>query len=231
MVLAAGLGTRLRPLTLDRPKALVTVAGKPLIDHVLDRLAAAGIARVVVNVHAFADQLEAHLARRGDLEVRISDERARLLETGGGLRAARRLLGDEPILVANIDSVWTEPGPPLVERLVEAWDAGRMDDLLMLAPVERSLGYDGPGDFFRGEDGRLSHRGEAPRAPLAFMGVHMMSPRVIDAWPATAHGIFPHWMAMADAGRLHGVVMDGCWMHVGDPAARDAAEARLAAGR
>jgi MurNAc alpha-1-phosphate uridylyltransferase len=229
MVLAAGLGTRLRPLTLDRPKALVTVAGKPLIDHMLDRLAAAGVTRVVVNVHAFADQLEDHLAGRADLEVTISDERGGLLETGGGLKAARPHLGDDPILVTNIDSIWTEPAGPLLDRLIGAWDGERMDDLLMLVPLECSLGFDGPGDFFRQEDGRLTARGQSPSAPLAYIGVHMMRPAVIDAWPDTSHGIFPHWLAMADAGRLHGVVMEGAWMHVGDPIARDAAEARLSA--
>lgn len=229
MVLAAGLGTRLRPLTLDRPKALVTVGGKALIDHMLDRLAAAGIRRVVVNVHAFADQMEDHLAGRDDLEVSISDERGALLETGGGLKAARPLLGDDPILVTNIDSIWTEPAGPLLDRLIGAWDGARMDDLLTLVPLEHSLGFDGPGDFFRGEDGRLTPRGEAARAPLAYIGVHMMNPAVIDAWPATAHGVFAHWLDMARAGRLHGVTMDGFWMHVGDPAAREAAEAQIAA--
>lgn len=230
MVLAAGLGTRLRPLTLERPKALVPVAGRALIDHVLDRLAAAGITRVVVNVHAHADQLEAHLAVRRDLEVTISDERRALLETGGGLKAARRFLGDAPILVANIDSIWTEPGDPLIDRLIGLWDGARMDDLLTLAPLENSLGFDGPGDFFRAPDGRLAPRGEAARAPHAYMGLHMMNPAIIDGWPDSAHGIFGHWLGMARAGRLHGMVMDGLWMHVGDPAALAAAEARLADG-
>lgn len=228
MVLAAGLGTRLRPLTLEKPKALVAVAGRALIDHMLDRLAAAGIRRVVVNVHAHADQLEAHLAGRDDLAVTISDERGGLLETGGGLKAARAHLGDDPILVANIDSIWTEPDGPLIDRLIEAWDASRMDDLLTLAPLENSLGFDGPGDFFREADGRLEPRGEAPRAPHAYMGLHMLNPAVIDRWPDAAHGIFGHWLGMAAAGRLHGVVMDGLWMHVGDPVALAAAEARLA---
>ncbi len=229
MVLAAGLGTRLRPLTLDRPKALVTVAGRALIDHMLDRLAAAGIRRVVVNVHAFADQMEAHLAGRDDLEVAISDERGALLETGGGLKAARPLLGDDPILVTNIDSIWTEPEGPLIDRLIAAWDPNRMDDLLMLVERENSLGFDGPGDFFRDDQGRLSHRGQAATAPLAYVGVHMMRPAIIDAWPDAAHSIFGHWLGLSAAGRLHGAVMRGVWMHVGDPDAREAAEARLAA--
>ena len=231
MVLAAGLGTRLRPLTLDRPKALVTVGGLALIDHMIDRLAAAGVARVVVNVHAFADALEAHVRGRRDVEVLISDERAAPLETAGGLKAARRLLGDAPILVANIDSVWIETGPSALEALIGAWDAARMDDVLLLAPLERSLGFDGPGDFFLADDGRLTHRGAAERAPHAYMGVHMMNPAIIDGWPGGAHGILPLWLEMTRAGRLHGVALDGDWMHVGDPAAREAAEARLARPR
>ena len=228
MVLAAGLGTRMRPLTLDRPKALVTLADKALIDHVLDRLKAAGVARVVVNVHAFADLLQDHLARRNDLEILISDERSVLLETGGGLKKARPLLGDAPILVANIDTVWTESGPPLIDQLIDAWDPAAMDDLLLLVPLERTLGFDGPGDFFCGADGRLTRRGDALRAPLVFMGVHMMLPAMIDAWPEGPHGIYDHWMGYARQGRLHGVIADGHWMHVGDPAAREAAEAYLA---
>jgi N-acetyl-alpha-D-muramate 1-phosphate uridylyltransferase len=226
MVMAAGLGTRMRPLTNDRPKALVEVGGKPLIDHVLDRLAAAGVGRAVVNVHAFADMLEAHLARRTDVEVVIADERDALLETGGGLRRARPLLGDAPILVANIDTLWTDDA--LVETLIGAWHPARMDDLLMVVPLERALGFDGPGDFFIDAEGRLDHRGGRPRAPLAYMGLHMLDPEVIDAWPQTRHGIFEHWMGFASRGRLHGVVAQGLWMHVGDPAAREAAEAELA---
>jgi MurNAc alpha-1-phosphate uridylyltransferase len=229
MILAAGLGTRMRPLTLDRPKALVEVGGRALIDHVLDRLAAAGVVRVVVNVHAFADMLEAHLRRRSDVEILISDERDGLLETGGGLKAARPLLGDEPILVANVDTLWTEPGIPAIDGLLGAWDEALMDDILLLAPVETCSGFDGPGDFYRDPQGRLDHRRDRARAPLAYAGVHMLHPARIDAWPSHSHGIFGHWMAMAGAGRLFGVVMDGIWMHVGDPAAVALAEARYRA--
>jgi MurNAc alpha-1-phosphate uridylyltransferase len=229
MVLAAGLGVRMRPLTDDRPKALVEVAGKALIDHVLDRLVEAGVTRAVVNVHAFADRLEAHLALRRDLEIVISDERAARLETGGGMKKARPLLGEAPILVANIDSVWIETGEPAIERLIRAWDPDRMDDLLLLVPVEDSIGFAGAGDFFRAGDGRIAHRGGAARAPFAYMGVHMLDPRLIDDWPAGPQGVFPHWMRYAERGRLHGVVMQGQWMHVGDPAARAAAEERLTA--
>lgn len=227
MVLAAGLGTRMRPLTNDRPKALVEVGGRALIDHVLDRLAAAGVTRAVVNVHAFADLLQAHLARRKDLEIVISDERAELLETAGGMAHARPLLGDAPILVANIDTLWT--ADDLIGRLIAAWDPARMDDLLLVVPMSHTLGFDGPGDFYIDAAGRLDHRGERPFAPLAYMGVHMLDPALIDAWPRAKHGMFQHWMDYMAAGRLHGVVAEGLWMHVGDPAALAAAEARLRA--
>lgn len=229
MVMAAGLGTRMRPLTDDRPKALVEVAGRTLIDHVLDRLVTAAIGKVVVNVHAFADALEAHLARRKDVEIAIADERGALLETGGGLKAARRLLGDAPIVVANVDSLWVEEGEPALERLIAAWDPDRMDDLLLLAPTDSCLGFHDAGDFFREADGALRHRGEMATAPFAYAGAHILDPALIDAWPEGKYGIFPHWMAMRARGRLHGVAMAGLWMHVGDPEARDAAEAHLAA--
>ncbi|MGI8840389.1 MAG: nucleotidyltransferase family protein [Caulobacteraceae bacterium] len=228
MVLAAGLGTRMRPLTDDRPKALVEVGGKALIDHMLDRLVAAGVRRAVVNVHAFADLLEEHLAGRRDLEILISDERAALLETGGGLKKARPLLGETPILVANIDSVWMEGETSALGRLIGAWDGARMDALLLLVALEVSTGFDGPGDFFRDSGGALTHLGAAARAPLAYMGAHMLDPHIIDGWPNGPHGLFSHWTRFAGAGRLHGVVAEGPWMHVGDPAGLAAAEARLA---
>lgn len=227
MVMAAGLGTRMRPLTDDRPKALVEVAGRTLIDHVLDRLATAGVQRAVVNVHAFADRLEAHLSARRDLEIVIADERGALLETGGGLKAARHLVGNDPIIVANVDSLWAEDGSPALDRLIAAWDPARMDDLLLLAPTDRCLGFHDAGDFFRDDDGALAHRGSAPTAPFAHAGVHIIDPRHADAWPEGKYGIFPHWMDMQARGRLHGVAMAGLWMHVGDPDSRNAAEAHL----
>ena len=232
LVLAAGLGTRMRPLTDDRPKALVEVGGRALIDHMIDRLVAAGVTRVVVNVHAFADRLQAHLAQRGDLAVVISDERDRLLETGGGLKKARALVGEAPIWVANIDSVWIERGAAALPALAQAWDPERMDDCLLLARAEDSLGLDGSGDFFRADDGALALRGDRPSAPLNFMGVHIVKPQVVDAMPPEPFSMMQVWKALIGAGRLHGAVMDALWMHVGDPAARDEAEARLkAAGR
>ena len=241
MVLAAGLGTRMRPLTDDRPKALVEVGGKPLIDHVLDRLAAAGGGRAVVNVHYFAEALISHLGRSGcGLEIAISDERVhpRPLETGGGIKFAQALLPQAPILVANIDSVWIEDEEPgrAIADLVAGYDPSRMAARLLLARMERSRGFDGAGDFFLEADGGLAGRrvSGAASAPFNYMGVHVVDPRPIFADPRDEFGLYPlsgpYWAQWAAEGRLHGLVMDGDWMHVGDPAARDAAEARLAEG-
>lgn len=227
MVLAAGLGTRMRPLTDGRPKALVEVGGKALIDHMLDRLAQAGATRAIVNVHAFADRLEAHLlARTVAPTIVISDERAALLETGGGLKAARALIGDAPVWVANIDSVWIEDGISALDALAAAWDPARMDVLLLCVPLERAFGFDGSGDVFI-EEGRVRFRGEAASAPYAYMGVHVTRPQIVDDEPGGAFSLTPVWKRLAESGRVHAVIFDGDWMHVGDPRARDAAEARL----
>jgi len=230
MVLAAGLGTRMRPLTEDRPKALVEVAGRALIDHVLDRLSDAGVETAVVNVHWFADRLETHLAaREGVPEIIISDERAELLETGGGLKKASTLLGDQPVFVANIDSVWTDRGDALTE-LAALWDGDRMEVALLLARRDGSIGSEGAGDVFLAEDGRLTFRGAAASAPYAYMGIHICRPDYADAGPNGPFSLSGLWRRSAEAGRLCGCVLDGDWMHVGDPQARDAAEARLAGG-
>ena len=234
MVLAAGLGTRMRPLTDDRPKALVEVGGRALIDHVLDRLADAGVERAVVNVHWFADRLEAHLAGRTRPAVVMSDERDELLETGGGLKKARPLLGDDPVFVANIDSVWIDRGDApggALDDLVKLWNPERMDAVLLLARREGSIGFEGAGDFFLGDDGRLTFRGEAAGAPFAYMGVHVTRPDYADAGPEGPFSLSPLWRKSAAQGRLFGCVLNGDWMHVGDPQARDEAEARLKVAR
>ncbi|WP_313002365.1 N-acetylmuramate alpha-1-phosphate uridylyltransferase MurU [Brevundimonas sp.] len=228
MVLAAGLGTRMRPLTNDRPKALVEVADRALIDHVLDRLAEVGVEKAVVNVHWFADRLESHLAARTRPAITISDERDELLETGGGLKKARPLLGDDPVFVANIDSVWIDRGDALAE-LIRLWNPERMDAALLLARREGSIGFEGGGDFFLGDDGKLTFRGEAASAPFAYMGVHITRPDYADQGPDGAFSLSPLWRQSAAQGRLYGCVLDGDWMHVGDPQARDEAEARLKA--
>ena len=227
MVLAAGLGTRMRPLTDDRPKALVEVAGRALIDHVLDRLADAGVTTAVVNVHWFADRLESHLAPRTRPAAVISDERAELLETGGGLKKAAPLLGPDPVFVANIDSVWVDRGDALAD-LIRLWDPQTMDAALLLARREGAIGFEGDGDFFLGHDGRLTFRGDAASAPFAYMGVHITRPDYADGGPDGPFSLSGLWRKSAAAGRLYGCVLDGDWMHVGDPQARDEAEARLA---
>ena len=228
MVLAAGLGTRMRPLTDHTPKALVPVAGKTLIDHVLDRLADAGVERAVVNVHHFADQMEAHLARRTDMELLVSDERAALLDSGGGIKHAAGLLGRDPIFVANIDSLWLEGDKPALEALKAAWDPAAMGILLLLVRRGHGIGFEGPQGFFREDTGRLTHSTAAqPPTPYANMGVAILDPSVLDDEPAGAFSIIPTWHRLQRQGRLHGVAMDGFWMHVGDPAARDAADAKL----
>lgn len=230
MVLAAGLGTRMRPLTDDRPKALVEVGGRALIDHVLDRLADAGVEKAVVNVHWFADRLEAHLAARGrGPDIVISDERTELLETGGGLKKAALLLGDAPVFVANIDSVWLDRDDALSE-LSRLWDPEYTDAALLLARREGSIGFEGDGDFFLADDGRLTFRGEAASAPFAYMGVHICRPNYVAGGPEGPFSLSGLWRTSAAAGRLFGCALDGDWMHVGDPQARDEAEVRLAQG-
>jgi MurNAc alpha-1-phosphate uridylyltransferase len=229
MVLAAGLGTRMKPLTDDRPKALVTVAGRALIDHVLDRLVAAGVKRAVVNVHAFADLLETHVRRRTDIEIVISDERSRLMETGGGVKHARRLLGDNPIIVCNIDSVWEEPHGSAIARLAQGFDPTKTSARLMLAARDQCLGFDGAGDFFMDESGALKFRDDAPSAPWAYMGAQIIDPAIVDAEPLEPFSFTRVWRKLAAEGRLHGVPLGGYWMHVGDPRARNEAEARVTA--
>jgi N-acetyl-alpha-D-muramate 1-phosphate uridylyltransferase len=227
MVLAAGLGTRMRPLTDDRPKALVEVQGRALIDHVLDRLVEAGVETAAVNVHWFADRLEAHLAQRTGPRIVISDERAELLETGGGLKKAHALLGDDPVFVANIDSVWTDRGDALGD-LVRLWDPTKMDAALLLARREGAIGFESDGDFFLRDDGKLVFRGAADSAPFAYMGVHITRPGYADNGPDGPFSLSPLWRKSAAEGRLYGCVLNGDWMHVGDPQARDEAEAKLA---
>ena len=231
MVLAAGLGTRMRPLTDDRPKALVEVGGKALIDHMLDRLAAAGVETAVVNVHAFADRLEAHLAARSARGARprivISDERPQALETGGGLKHALPLLGDAPVWVANIDSVWIEHGGSAIEAIARAWDPAAMDVCLMLASTTESLGFHDSGDVFL-DDGVVRFKNAGETASLVYVGVHICKPGIVSDGPEGPFSLTPIWRVLAAGGRVHGVTPDGLWMHVGDPQAVIAAEARLA---
>jgi len=228
MVLAAGHGTRMRPLTNDRAKAMVEVGGKPLIDHMLDRLAEAGITRAVVNVHAHADHLEAHLkTRTTGPEIIISDERDELLETGGGMVKALPLLGKDPVLACNIDAIWQEDGAPVIASLMERWNPDIMDDLLLLAPIERTLGYHGKGDFLYAHDGRLERRGERDSAPYVYAGVQITKLDRLAKEPIEPFSRNRIWNHTLEAGTIYGHPLSGFWMHVGDPQARDEAEARL----
>ena len=228
MVLAAGHGTRMRPLTNDRAKAMVEVGGKPLIDHMLDRLADAGVERAVVNIHAHADHLEAHLkTRKTGPEIIISDEREALLETGGGMVKALPLLGEEPVLACNIDAIWQEDDAPIIPSLLNRWDSDIMEDLLLLAPIQRTLGYHGKGDFLFAHDGRLERRGKREAAPYVYAGVQITKLDRLAKEPIERFSRNRIWNQTLEVGTIFGHPMDGFWMHVGDPAARDEAEAIL----
>ena len=228
MVLAAGLGTRIRALAPDRPKPLVEVAGKPLIDHTLDGLASGGVGRAVVNVHYLADQIEAHLARRTAPRILVSAERERLMETGGGLVQAAPLLGDQPVFCTNTDAILEEgPGGSPLARLRAAWNDEAMDALLLLVPRERTSGYEGEGDFDLGADGRLAWPDDRAGKPV-FTGLQILSPRLWVRSPPEPMSTKVFWDEGIAAGRVFGVMHDGFWMHVGDPGGHAAAEARLA---
>lgn len=226
MVLAAGLGTRMRPLTNDKPKPLVTLAGRTLLDHMLDRLVEAKVERAIVNVHYFPEQMEAHLSKRRDLDIVVSNERAQLMETGGGVKQARPLLGDDPIFHVNTDSVWI--GDHALTKLAAQFDPARMGALLLLVPMHNVIGLETNGDFKLAPDGRITHRFDDPSADLAWMGVQIIDPKIVDPEPLEPFSFRRVWKRLWEEGRLYGVLFDGFWLHVGDPAARDAAEARLA---
>lgn len=223
MVLAAGLGLRMRPLTDHAPKPLIEVAGKALIDWTLDRFAGAGVLRAVVNVHYRADDMEAHLARRARPEVLISDERALLLETGGGLKKARTLLGEAPVYCTNTDAILVDgEGEEPCRALASAWREADMDALLLLVPIARASGYDGKGDFDL-DKGRPAWRtGES--APYVFTGLQIIRPSLLDGAPEGPFSTRLLWDKAMGAGRMHAIVHDGAWMHVGDPAGLALAE-------
>ncbi len=231
MVLAAGLGTRMRPLTDTLPKPLVSLDGRPLLDHVLDRIAASGIPRAVVNVHYLATKIEQHLASRTTPALVISDERDALLDTGGGVVRALPLLGPKPFLVHNSDSVWIEHGTSNIARLAKAWDGARMDALLLLARKSTSLGYEGKGDFELDVDGRVRRRKENAESDYVFTGVSIAHPRLLEGMPQGAFSLNRPWDDAIRRGRLFGIVLDGIWMHVGTPDAVDDAERLIARER
>jgi MurNAc alpha-1-phosphate uridylyltransferase len=229
MVLAAGFGQRMRPLTDNMPKPLVKVAGKALLDHVLDRLADAGVARAVVNVHYLAEQIERHVAARNVPRVTISDERGVLLDTGGGVVKALPLLGDAPFFHINSDTIWIDGVTPNLTRLAESFDPATMDALLLLAPGAGSIGYAGRGDFLMASDGRLRARPERDIAPFVYAGAAILAPRLFDGAPQGAFSLTRLFARAIEAGRLHGLRLEGLWMHVGTPEAIAEAEQAIAA--
>jgi len=229
MVLAAGFGTRMRPLTDRMPKPLVCVAGKTLLDHVLDRLAEAGVERAVVNVHHFAEQVMDHLESRTQPQIVISDERGLLLDTGGGVVKALPELGEAPFFHLNADTIWIDGVQPNLARLAEAFDAASMDALLLLAPTAGSVGYSGRGDFAFAADGRLRKRAEREVAPFVYAGAAILTPALFAGSPPGAFSLTRLFERAADAGRLHGLRLEGLWMHVGTPEAIAAAEAAIKA--
>src|SRR5262249_47724874 len=224
MVLAAGLGTRMRPHNGQIPKPLVTVGGKALIDYVLDRLADAGVERAVVNVHHLADQIEQHVTGRQRPKIIISDERGELLGTGGGVVKAMPELGGGPFFHVNSDTIWIDGVAPNLVRLADAFDGKRMDALLLLAPTTTSIGYSGRGDFTMAPDGKLRRRGERDVAPFVYAGAAILTPAFFAGVPAGPSSMSPLFDKAIAAGRLLGLRLDGVWMHVGTPEAVKAAE-------
>ncbi|MFH1806634.1 MAG: nucleotidyltransferase family protein [Pseudomonadota bacterium] len=228
MVLAAGLGKRMRPITDHMPKPLVPVRGRPMLDHVLDRLQDAGMDRVVVNSHYMGDMIIDHVAKRAQPQIITSPE-VTLLETGGGVKNALPLLDQDAILIANADVYWTEGRDALFDRMIDAFDPDHMDALLAIYPVEGAFGYDGAGDFFWQVDGRLKRRGDAPAAPYFFTGVQILAPHLFDDSPDGAFSLNVIYDRALKSGRCYGLVHDGGWFHIGTPDALAAAEAQLTA--
>lgn len=217
-VLAAGLGTRMRPLTDALPKPLVQLRRKALLDHVLDRVAEANVPEAVVNVHFKADLIEAHLQSRTKPHITISDERGTLLETGGGAKKALPILGPDAFLMHNSDSVWLEGVGSNLERLFAGWDDGKMDCLLMLALGSASIGYQGKGDFSSDSEGRIRRRREGEVVPFVYTGVQIVHPRLFADAPEGAFSMNALWNRAMLTGRAYSMRMEGLWMHVGSPA-------------
>jgi MurNAc alpha-1-phosphate uridylyltransferase len=224
MVLAAGLGVRMRPLTDNMPKPLVRVAGRPLLDHVLDKLGDAGVSEAIVNVHYLPDQIIDHTASRTRPRVIISDERHEVLETGGGVVKALPLLGNAPFFLVNADTMWIDGVRPNLARLAETFDPARMDILLLMAPTTSSIGYGGRGDYAMLPDGPLRKRREHQVVPFVYAGAAIMSPSLFADAPAGKFSLTKLFDAANEQERLFGLRLDGVWMHVGTPDAVHAAE-------
>lgn len=227
MVFAAGLGSRMRPITEHRPKPLVPIAGKTMLDHLLDRLADAGVDRAVVNVHHLADQIEARLAGREHPRIIVSDERARLLDQGGGIRRALPLLGTDPFLICNTDAVWLEGPTSNLRRLAARWQPDEMDILLLVAAATGSVGVDWQGDFDMDGQGRLKRRRDGTVAAFVYAGIGIVKPELFAAVEEDVFRLAPFFFAAAERGRLFGSRLEGLWLHVGTPEAVAEAEAAI----
>ncbi|MBT2189307.1 nucleotidyltransferase family protein [Sphingobium nicotianae] len=231
MLMAAGLGKRMRPLTVTRPKPLVRVAGQALIDHALDKVEAAGIRRSIINVHYLADSIEAHLqarARQTGADYVISDERGKLLETGGGLVKALPLIGDKPFLCVNADVLWVDGPTDAISALCARWNPAIMDALLLLIPFARANGYPGRGDFHMDPQGRISRRKSGRVAPFVYCSVQILSPRLIVDPPSDIFSTGVFWDRAIAAGRAYGLAHTGMWFDVGTPQAIPLVEAAIA---
>jgi MurNAc alpha-1-phosphate uridylyltransferase len=228
MIMAAGLGKRMRPLTATKPKPLIEVNGKALLDHVLDKLRIAGVQKIVVNVHYLADALEAHLATRPHgLEVAISDERKLLLETGGGLVQAEPLIDCDPFLALNSDNLWIDGPADTIKLLASQWDGKKMDALLLLVPQARALGHRGMGDFHMDRAGRIRRREKSHVAPFVFTGIQMVSKRLLREAPEGPFSTNILWDRAIEEGRAFGAVHQGLWFDVGTPQSIPLTEAAL----
>ena len=228
MIMAAGLGTRMRPLTNDRPKPLVQVRGKALIDHAIDRLIQTGVKMIVVNVHHHADMLKAHLAKRKDVEIRISDESDQLMDSGGGIAKALHHFEGEPFFTHNSDSIWVEGTGHALERLKARWNPDAMDSLMLLSPTVTAVCYEGRGDFMMDAEGHLARVPEQRVAPFVWIGVQILHPRMFDGAPKRKFSINPLWDRAIEKGRLYGIRLDGVWMHIDRPEAVKESEDFLA---
>ena len=217
MVFAAGLGTRMRPITDTIPKPLIKVAGRTLIDHCLDRLTEAGVATAIVNVHWLAYQIEAHLKSRGAPKIVISDERENLLDQGGGIKKALPLIGDAPFFICNTDALWIEGPRSQLARLARAFNPARMDALLLVAQTAGAVGVDWPGDFTMSADGRLTQRDPRHVAPFVYAGFGIIKPQLFAGVAEDVFRLAPFFFRAAEQGRLYGVRLDGVWLHVGRP--------------
>ena len=228
MIMAAGFGTRMRPLTNKIPKPLVKVQGRALIDHVMDRLVEAGVKTIVVNIHYMGDQIKAHVEKRKDVEIVISDETETILDSGGGIFKALPHFKGEPFFHANADTVWVEGASHALERLKAAWDPYHMDALMLLAPTVSTVCYDGRGDFMMDAEGRLSRVPEGRISPFVWMSMEIVHPCLFDGMQSGKFSINPLWDKAIARGRLFGQRLDGVWMHIDRPEAIRQSEEYLA---